>query len=83
MAKVEFKNIKKSFGDVEVVKEFDFTVGDGEFVVFLGPSGCGKSTTLRMLAGLESISSGDIVGGGKVMNKGDAKKRDLAKGSTR
>ncbi|GAM67114.1 maltose/maltodextrin transport ATP-binding protein malK [Vibrio sp. JCM 19236] len=45
MAKVEFRNIKKSFGDVEVVKEFDFTVEDGEFVVFLGPSGCGKSTT--------------------------------------
>ena len=78
MAKVEFKNIKKSFGDVEVVKEFDFTVEDGEFVVFLGPSGCGKSTTLRMLAGLESISSGDIVVGGKVMNKVDAKDRDLA-----
>ena len=78
MAKVEFKNIKKSFGDVEVVKEFDFTVEDGEFVVFLGPSGCGKSTTLRMLAGLESISSGDIVVGGKLMNKVDAKDRDLA-----
>ena len=68
MAKVEFKNIKKSFGDVEVVKEFDFTVEDGEFVVFLGPSGCGKSTTLRMLAGLESISSGDIVVGGNDRN---------------
>ena len=45
MAKVEFKNIKKSYDDVEVVKHFDFTVQDGEFVVFLGPSGCGKSTT--------------------------------------
>lgn len=44
MAKVEFKNIKKSYDDVEVVKHFDFTVQDGEFVVFLGPSGCGKST---------------------------------------
>ncbi|GAM57491.1 maltose/maltodextrin transport ATP-binding protein malK [Vibrio ishigakensis] len=78
MAKVEFRNIKKSFGDVEVVKEFDFTVEDGEFVVFLGPSGCGKSTTLRMLAGLESISSGDIYVGDKLMNKIDAKDRDLA-----
>ncbi len=47
-------------------------------MVFLGPSGCGKSTTLRMLAGLESISSGDIVVGGKLMNKVDAKDRDLA-----
>lgn len=78
MAKVEFKNIKKSFGDVEVVKKFDFTVEDGEFVVFLGPSGCGKSTTLRMLAGLESITAGDIYVGGKLMNKIDAKDRDLA-----
>ncbi len=78
MAKVEFRNIKKSFGDVEVVKHFDFTVNDGEFVVFLGPSGCGKSTTLRMLAGLESISSGEIFVGDKLMNKIDAKDRDLA-----
>ncbi|PWI33414.1 sn-glycerol-3-phosphate ABC transporter ATP-binding protein UgpC [Vibrio albus] len=78
MAKVEFRNIKKSFGDVDVVKHFDFTVNDGEFVVFLGPSGCGKSTTLRMLAGLESISSGDIFVGDKIMNDIDAKDRDLA-----
>lgn len=78
MAKVEFKNIKKSYDDVEVVKHFDFTVEDGEFVVFLGPSGCGKSTTLRMLAGLESITSGEIYVGGKLMNKIDAKDRDLA-----
>ncbi|UGA55895.1 ABC transporter ATP-binding protein [Vibrio sp. VB16] len=78
MANVEFRNIKKSFGDVEVVKQFDFEVEDGEFVVFLGPSGCGKSTTLRMLAGLESITSGEIYVGGKLMNKIDAKDRDLA-----
>ncbi|EGU50723.1 maltose/maltodextrin transport ATP-binding protein MalK [Vibrio nigripulchritudo ATCC 27043] len=78
MAKVEFRNLKKSFGDVEVVKQFDFTVDDGEFVVFLGPSGCGKSTTLRMLAGLESISSGEIFVGDKLMNPIDAKDRDLA-----
>lgn len=78
MAKVEFKNLKKSYGDVAVVKQFDFTVDDGEFVVFLGPSGCGKSTTLRMLAGLESISSGEIYVGDKLMNSVDAKDRDLA-----
>ncbi|MGX9419378.1 ABC transporter ATP-binding protein [Vibrio sp. RC27] len=78
MAKVEFRNIKKSFGDVDVVKHFDFTVEDGEFVVFLGPSGCGKSTTLRMLAGLESISSGDILVDDKLVNNVDAKDRDLA-----
>lgn len=78
MAKVEFKNIKKSFGDVDVVKHFNFTVEDGEFVVFLGPSGCGKSTTLRMLAGLEDISSGDIYVDDKLVNNIDAKDRDLA-----
>ncbi|MGO1296777.1 MAG: ABC transporter ATP-binding protein [Vibrio sp.] len=78
MAKVEFRNIKKSFGNVEVVKHFNFTVEDGEFVVFLGPSGCGKSTTLRMLAGLESISAGDIFIGDKWVNNVDAKDRDLA-----
>ena len=78
MAKVEFRNIKKSFGNVDVVKHFSFTVEDGEFVVFLGPSGCGKSTTLRMLAGLESISSGDIYVDDKLINNVDAKDRDLA-----
>lgn len=78
MAKVEFRNIKKSFGEVDVVKHFDFTVNDGEFVVFLGPSGCGKSTTLRMLAGLETISSGEIYVDDKLVNKVDAKDRDLA-----
>lgn len=78
MAKVEFRKVKKSFGDVDVVKEFNFIVEDGEFVVFLGPSGCGKSTTLRMLAGLESITSGDIFIDDKLINKVDAKDRDLA-----
>lgn len=78
MAKVIFKNIKKSFDDVEVVKHFDFTVEDGEFVVFLGPSGCGKSTTLRMLAGLEDITSGEIYVGDRLINKVDPKDRDLA-----
>lgn len=78
MARVEFRNIKKSFGDVDVVRQFDFTVKDGEFVVFLGPSGCGKSTTLRMLAGLETITSGEIYVGDKLMNKVNPKDRDLA-----
>lgn len=78
MAAVEFRNIKKSYGDVEVVKQFDFTVQDGEFVVFLGPSGCGKSTILRMLAGLENITAGEIFVDGKLMNHIDAKNRDLA-----
>ncbi|WP_089138563.1 ABC transporter ATP-binding protein [Vibrio rumoiensis] len=78
MAQVEFKNLKKSFGDVEVVKQFDLKVEDGEFLVLLGPSGCGKSTILRMLAGLEDITSGDVIVGDRVVNNVDAKERDLA-----
>ena len=78
MAQVEFKNLKKSFGDVEVVKQFDLKVQDGEFLVLLGPSGCGKSTILRMLAGLEDITSGDVIVGDRVVNDVDAKERDLA-----
>ncbi|WP_105903173.1 ABC transporter ATP-binding protein [Vibrio gangliei] len=78
MAQVEFKNLKKSFGDVEVVKQFDLTVNDGEFLVLLGPSGCGKSTILRMLAGLEDITSGDVIVGNRIVNDVDAKDRDLA-----
>lgn len=78
MAKVIFKDIKKSYDDVEVVKHFDFTVEDGEFVVFLGPSGCGKSTTLRMLAGLETITSGEIYIDDRLINHVDPKDRDLA-----
>lgn len=78
MAQVEFKNLKKSFGDVQVVKQFDLKVEDGEFLVLLGPSGCGKSTILRMLAGLEDITSGDVIVGDRVVNDVDAKERDLA-----
>lgn len=78
MAKVIFKDIQKSFDDVKVVKHFDFTVQDGEFVVFLGPSGCGKSTTLRMLAGLETITSGEIYIDDRLINKVNPKDRDLA-----
>jgi multiple sugar transport system ATP-binding protein len=78
MAKVIFKNIKKSYDKVEVVKHFDFTVEDGEFVVFLGPSGCGKSTTLRMLAGLEDITAGEIFIDDRLINNVNAKDRDLA-----
>lgn len=68
MASVTFKDIKKRYGKTEVVKQFDLHINDGEFVVFLGPSGCGKSTTLRMLAGLEDISEGDIFIGDRRVN---------------
>lgn len=61
MGQVVLQGIRKSYGDVEVIKGVDLSVRDGEFLVFVGPSGCGKSTTLRMIAGLESITSGDLL----------------------
>ena len=60
MAQVKLENISKRFGDVEAVKELSLDIADGEFVVLVGPSGCGKSTTLRMGAGLETLSDGII-----------------------
>ena len=57
---IEFRNVSKNFGGTLVVDDLSLEIRDGEFVVLLGPSGCGKTTTLRMLAGLESISSGDV-----------------------
>jgi len=61
MAKVELRNIRKSFGAHEVIKGLNLTVEDGEFCVFVGPSGCGKSTLLRIMAGLEDATSGEIL----------------------
>lgn len=61
MGQVSLRGIRKSFGDVDVIKGVDLEVRDGEFLVFVGPSGCGKSTTLRMIAGLESVTAGDIL----------------------
>ncbi len=60
MCQVQLKNIRKSYADNDVIKGIDIDVKDGEFMVFVGPSGCGKSTTMRMIAGLESISAGDL-----------------------
>lgn len=68
MSTVEFKNIKKSYGNVEVVKGFDFKVNDGEFVSFLGPSGCGKTTCLRMISGLEENTSGELFIDGEIVS---------------
>jgi len=61
MAQVELKNVNKSFGQVQVIKDVDLEINKGEFVVFVGPSGCGKSTLLRLIAGLETLSSGEII----------------------
>ena len=68
MADLKFDGVKKRFGPVEVIRGVDFSVQSGEFVVFVGPSGCGKSTLLRIVAGLESISEGDLFIGGERVN---------------
>ena len=68
MGQVSLRGIRKSYGKVDVIKGVDLDVADGEFIVFVGPSGCGKSTTLRMIAGLESITSGDLLIDGQRAN---------------
>ena len=68
MSEVEYINIKKNFGSVEVLKDINLNIGNQKFVVLLGPSGCGKTTLLRMTAGLETISSGEISIGGDIIN---------------
>ncbi|HAD29388.1 MAG TPA: hypothetical protein DCF96_12075 [Rhodobacteraceae bacterium] len=78
MTEVKLKSIGKSYGAVAAVQQVDLTIKDGEFLVLLGPSGCGKSTTLRMIAGLESITAGDLLIGGKRMNDVDPKNRGVA-----
>jgi len=79
MAQVSLQNICKIFpGDVKAVDNVNLGVGDKEFMVLVGPSGCGKSTTLRMIAGLEDISSGNVYIGDKLVNDVPAKDRDIA-----
>ena len=78
MASVELQQVRKSYGDVEVIKGIDMQIELGEFCVFVGPSGCGKSTLLRMISGLEPITGGDIVIDGKVVNRIPAADRGLA-----
>ncbi len=79
MAEVHLNSIIKSYdGQTNVVDGIDLEIADGEFVVLVGPSGCGKSTTLRMIAGLEEITSGTITIGGRVVNDVAPKDRDIA-----
>lgn len=79
MASLTFKNIKKVYdGDVVAVHDFNLEIKDKEFVVFVGPSGCGKSTTLRMVAGLESISDGELYIGDTLVNNIAPKDRDIS-----
>ena len=78
MAELSFRDVKKSYGSLQVIHGVSMEVKDGEFVVIVGPSGCGKSTLLRMVAGLEAITSGEIVIGGRVVNRLEPKDRDIA-----
>jgi len=79
MATVELRGIEKIFpGDVQAVKELSLTVEDGELLVLVGPSGCGKSTVLRMIAGLEEVTSGEILIDGKVVNDQSPQERNIA-----
>ena len=78
MATVEIKELHKSFGDVEILHGISFTIPDGAFVALVGPSGCGKSTILRLIAGLEEITSGEIHIGDNIINDVEPKNRNIA-----
>ena len=78
MATVTLNNIKKSFGQTDVIYGIDMEIEDGEFIVIVGPSGCGKSTLLRMVAGLETVSSGEVLIGGERANEKEPMDRDIA-----
>ena len=79
MSTVKLEHICKKYPNgFEAVKDFNLEIGDKEFIIFVGPSGCGKSTTLRMIAGLEEISGGDLYIDDKRMNDVEPKDRDIA-----
>lgn len=79
MAEIQLKHVYKKYEDkVVAVQDFNLKIKDQEFVIFVGPSGCGKSTTLRMIAGLEEISDGELLIDGKMMNQVQSCDRDIA-----
>lgn len=78
MSQIELRNISKHWGDFVGVDNFNLTISDQEFLVLLGPSGCGKTTTMRMIAGLESITDGEIAIDGQIINDLEPKDRDVA-----
>jgi sn-glycerol 3-phosphate transport system ATP-binding protein len=78
MAELSFREVRKSYGDLQVIHGVTMDIADGEFIVILGPSGCGKSTLLRMVAGLETISAGEIAIGGQVVNRLEPAERNIA-----
>lgn len=78
MSRVELKDLRKSFGGMEVIKGVDLQIEDGEFCVLFGPSGCGESTLLRMIPGLEEQTSGMIENAGKDVSHADPVERGIA-----
>src|SRR3954462_5112224 len=79
MAEIQFRDVTKRYDDgFEAVKQVNLDIGDGEFMILVGPSGCGKSTALRMIAGLEGISDGELIIGGEVVNDLAPRDRDIA-----
>ncbi|HWN68349.1 MAG TPA: ATP-binding cassette domain-containing protein, partial [Haliangium sp.] len=78
MASIKMRNVHKRFGGTHVIKGVDLDIEDGEFCVFVGPSGCGKSTMLRVIAGLEDISSGDLFIGDEKVNTVAPSRRGVA-----
>jgi multiple sugar transport system ATP-binding protein len=78
MARVQLRNVSKSYGTVEAVRDISFTVNDGEFFVIVGPSGCGKTTVLRLIAGLEQITTGEIFIGDRLVNNLPPPERKIA-----
>ena len=77
MARIEFRNVVKRFGEVEVIPDMNLVIEDGEFVALLGPSGCGKSTSLFMLAGIYLPSGGELLFDGRVVNEVEARDRNV------
>src|ERR671917_804858 len=79
MAEIQLQKVTKRYPDgTEAVKQVSLDIGDGEFMILVGPSGCGKSTALRMIAGLEEISDGDLLIGGERVNELEPRDRDIA-----
>ena len=78
MAEIKLQNLSKRWGNFVAVEKFNLTIADEEFVVLLGPSGCGKTTTMRMIAGLEDVTEGDIYVDGRRINDLEPKDRDVA-----
>ena len=78
MAELRLKNVSKRWGDYVGVDNFDLDIADQEFLVLLGPSGCGKTTTMRMIAGLEDVTEGEIWFGDRMVNDLEPKDRDIS-----